>query len=66
MCAGAMIQSRVRTVYYGVKDLKSGVADSIINIFELPFNHHVHVESGLLAEESQKLLKDFFKKLRVK
>jgi len=66
MCAGAMIQSRVRSVYYGVKDTKSGVAESITNIFELPFNHHVHFESGILAEESQKLLKDFFKKLRVK
>lgn len=66
MCAGAMIQSRVRSVYYGVKDAKSGVAESIIDIFELPFNHHVYAESGILAEESQKLLKDFFKKLRVK
>jgi len=66
MCAGAMIQSRVRSVYYGVNDTKSGVAESITNIFELPFNHHVHSESGILAEESQKLLKDFFKKLRVK
>ncbi len=66
MCAGAMIQSRLRSVYYGVKDTKAGVAESITNIFELPFNHKVHVESGILAEESQKLLKDFFKKLRVK
>ncbi len=66
MCAGAMIQSRVRSVYYGVKDTKAGVAESMINLFELPFNHKVHVESGILAEESQKMLKTFFKKLREK
>lgn len=66
MCAGAMIQSRVRAVYYGVHDTKAGVAGSIINLFELPFNHKVHVESGILAEESQKMLKNFFKRLREK
>jgi len=66
MCAGAMIQSRVRSVYYGVHDTKAGVAESIINLFDLPFNHKVHVESGILAEESQKMLKTFFKKLREK
>lgn len=66
MCAGAMIQSRVRSVYYGVKDTKAGVAESLVNLFELPFNHKVHVESGILAEESQKMLKSFFKKLREK
>lgn len=66
MCAGAMIQSRVRHVYYGVKDYKSGVAGSILNMFELPFNHHVDVEGNLLAKESEQLLKTFFKKLRQK
>ena len=66
MCAGAMIQSRIRKVYYATKDLKSGVVDSIINIFELPFNHKVDQESGILEFESQKLLKDFFKEIRNK
>lgn len=64
MCAGAMIQSRIGKVHYATKDLKSGVVDSIINLFELPFNHHVHVESGLLEDESRALLKQFFKTLR--
>ncbi len=64
MCAGAMIQSRVRNVYYGVKDYKSGVADSIMDMFNLPFNHHVHVEGMIMAEESESLLKKFFKQLR--
>lgn len=66
MCAGAMIQSRIKKLYYGSKDPKSGVAESLTNIFNLPFNHKVHVESGILAEESQELLKSFFKKLRDK
>ncbi|PKK96900.1 MAG: tRNA-specific adenosine deaminase [Tenericutes bacterium HGW-Tenericutes-3] len=66
MCAGAMIQSRVKSVYYGAKDIKSGVVDSLTNIFDLPFNHHVQSESDILADESSKILKDFFKKLRVK
>ena len=66
MCAGAMIQSRVRNVYYGVKDYKAGVADSVMDMFELPFNHHVHAEGMIMAEESEALLKKFFKQLRTK
>lgn len=64
MCAGAIIQSRIKTVVYGTKDLKSGVASSIINVFELPLNHKVEVIGGVLEEESSKLLQDFFKNLR--
>ena len=66
MCAGAMIQSRIRYLYYGAKDPKAGVAESLTHLFELSFNHKVHVESGMMAEESQKILKSFFKKLRNK
>jgi len=66
MCAGAMIQSRVRSLYYGASDPKAGVAESMIHLFELPFNHKITVESGIMAEESQKILKTFFKKLRDK
>lgn len=66
MCAGAMIQSRIKNLYYGAKDPKAGVAESIIHLFDLPFNHKVSVESGILAEESQNMLKAFFKKLREK
>ncbi len=66
MCAGAMIQARVKNLYYGVKDYKSGVADSVLKMFELPFSHKVHVEGMIMAEESEKILKEFFKKLRKK
>ncbi|CCV64941.1 Probable Zn dependent nucleoside deaminase [Alteracholeplasma palmae J233] len=64
MCAGALIQSRVKALYYGSKDLKSGSIDSIINLQELPYNHKIEYESGILAEESTELLKRFFRELR--
>ncbi len=62
MCAGAMLQSRVERVVYGLDDPKAGSAGSLINILQFPgFNHSVKIIGGILAEESQKLLKDFFK-----
>ncbi len=64
MCAGAIIMSRMRSVYYGVKEYKSGAHDSIINLFDQPFNHHVGVQSGILEEECKTLLQSFFKQLR--
>ena len=66
MCAGAMIQSRIKNLYYGTKDPKAGAVGSVLNLLETPFNHHIHVVSGLMAKESQDLLKSFFKKLREK
>lgn len=66
MCAGAMVQSRIRKCYYGAYDLKNGVASSIINMFNLPFNHHVETEALIGNKESEKLLKSFFKQLRNK
>jgi tRNA(adenine34) deaminase len=64
MCAGAMLQARVHALFYGAKDPKAGVINSLFNMFDLPFNHKPYVESGLLAEESSALLKAFFKELR--
>jgi len=64
MCAGAMIQARVKRLVYSTKEPKSGVHQSITNIFSLPFNHEVIVESGLLEERSSEMLKDFFRTLR--
>jgi len=66
MCAGAMIQSRIKNLYYGAKDPKAGAVGSVINLMEIPFNHQIQVVSGMMAEESQELLKSFFKKLREK
>jgi tRNA(adenine34) deaminase len=66
MCAGAMIQSRIRRLFYGASDPKAGCVSSVAKLLEIPFNHHIDVESGILAEESQQLIKKFFQKLRKK
>lgn len=66
MCAGAMIQSRIRKVFYGADDPKAGVAQSMTTLFSLPFNHNVEVEGGLMATESKELLQTFFRTLRQK
>ena len=67
MCAGAIIQSRIRKLYIGAMNPKAGCAGSIINLFDEPrFNHHVEVTTGILKEESSMLLKNFFSNLRKK
>lgn len=66
MCAGAIIMSRIRSVYYGVKEYKSGAHESIVNLFDFPFNHHVGVQSGILEDECKTLLQSFFQTLRQK
>lgn len=64
MCAGAIINSRIKRVVYGAKDTKAGCCGSITDLFSMPFNHHPAVESGLLEEECAHLLADFFERLR--
>ncbi len=64
MCAGAIINSRIKRVVYGATDKKAGSCESVVNLFELPYNHKPIVESGLLAKECQSLLTNFFKELR--
>jgi len=64
MCSGTMIQSRLKRLVYGAKEPKSGVHQSLTNLFSLPFNHEVEVVSGLLEEQSSQLLKAFFRELR--
>ena len=65
MCAGAIIQSRIKKVYIGAMDEKTGACGSVLNLLsDYKFNHVVEVESGFLKEECEKMLKDFFKLLR--
>lgn len=67
MCAGAIIQARIRSVYFGAWDPKAGAAGSVVNIFgEGRFNHKVEVYQGILEDRCSKLLKDFFMHLRNK
>lgn len=66
MCAGAIINSRIRRVVYGAADTKAGCCGSVTDLFAMPFNHHPAVEQGLRAEEAQELLQAFFKDLRAR
>lgn len=61
MCAGAMMHARLSRVVYGATDKKTGVAGSVLNIFDqAQLNHHTEVVGGVLADECSQLLRDFF------
>ena len=65
MCAGAIIQARLKKVYIGTMDYKTGACGSVLNLFkDYTFNHQVEVETGILENECEGILQDFFKKLR--
>ncbi len=65
MCAGAIIQARLRNLYIGTSDLKAGAAGSVIDVFRVEaFNHKVEVSWGLLEEKCSGILKEFFQELR--
>ena len=66
MCSGAIIQSRIKDLYFGAYDLKTGAAGSVFNLFDYPFNHKVNVCGGILENECSQIIKDFFKELRQK
>ena len=64
MCAGAIINARIRRVVYGVKDEKAGCCGSVADFFAMPFSHTPLSRSGILSEECGRLLTDFFTQLR--
>lgn len=65
MCAGALINSRIKTVYIGTLDPKTGACGSVLNLLkDYKFNHNVELETGILQQECEELLKKFFKELR--
>jgi tRNA(adenine34) deaminase len=65
MCAGAVVQSRIARLVFGAWDPKAGACGSIFDIpAERRLNHRVEVMGGLLAQESQQLLQEFFRELR--
>ncbi len=65
MCAGAIINSRIKKVYVGALDEKTGAVGSVLNLFEdYTFNHRVESETGILKTECEDILKTFFKELR--
>ena len=65
MCAGAIINSRIKKVYIGTMDNKTGAVGSILNLFDdYIFNHKVEFETGILKDDCEIILKRFFKDLR--
>lgn len=65
MCAGALIQSRIKKVYIGTMDYKTGACGSVLNLLkDFKFNHIVEVENGVMQQECEEILKNFFKELR--
>ena len=65
MCAGAILSARIPRVVYGASDAKFGAVRSVCSLFDMRFNHHPVVESGILEEEAAALMTEFFQNLRV-
>lgn len=66
MCTGAIILSKVRSVYFGAFEPKFGACGSMYNIVQSEKNNHKpNVYSGIYADESKGLLEEFFKKIRI-
>jgi len=65
MCAGLLVHSRINTLVFGARDLKTGAAGSIIDLLDHPkMNHKVEVIEGVLAQECGQKLSSFFKRRR--
>jgi len=65
MCAGAIMQSRIKQLVYGAMDLKGGATGSVMNVLDYTlWNHRVDVVAGVLEEECVDILKSFFRRLR--
>ena len=67
MCAGAIIQARIKKVFFGTENKKAGCAGSILNILcEKRFNHQTEIISGIMRQECSELMSKFFHELRDK
>ena len=64
MCAGAIVNARIRRVYYGARDEAMGACGGVLNLFMERFPHTPELVGGLLADECRAVLSDFFRALR--
>lgn len=64
MCAGAILNARLRKVTFGAYDSKNGAVESVLRMFDYPFTHKPLYEGGVLEAECAALLTDFFRDLR--
>lgn len=66
MCAGTIVNSRIKRVIFGAKNPKAGAFGSVLDLNTYPLNHKPEIISGIMEEEVSSLLSDFFKILREK
>ncbi|HCS73248.1 MAG TPA: tRNA-specific adenosine deaminase [Clostridiales bacterium] len=67
MCAGAVLQARIRQLIFGARDPKAGCAGSLYNLLQDPrFNHQTEVVEGVLEEDCSQIMKDYFRQKRNK
>jgi tRNA(adenine34) deaminase len=65
MCAGALIQARIRRLIYGARDERAGAVQSRFQICDTDFlNHRIEVREGVLEDECRALVQDFFRRRR--
>jgi len=67
MCAGAFVLARVKKIYFGASDPKTGACGSLINIANnKQLNHRITIKKGILEQDCSRLLQDFFRRKRLK
>ena len=66
MCAGAIVWSRIQTLYIGAMDPKAGSCGSVVNLFDLPYNHRPEITRGVLEDACASELRTFFRTLRAR
>ena len=64
MCMGALILARIKNLYFGAKDIKSGACGSALDISKIKLNHKINVYGGLLEQDCARIIKEFFKNKR--
>ncbi len=67
MCAGALVNARIKRLVFGAKDERFGAVESVFNICNnSSLNHQIEIKSGVLAEECRALVQEFFRRKRLK
>ncbi len=67
MCAGALVNARIKRLVYGAADDRFGAVESLFNICNnRSLNHRIEITSGVLEDECRKLMQDFFRAKRLK
>ena len=64
MCAGAIVNARIRHVFYGARDREMGACGGVLNLFMESFPHTPQLTGGILAEDCRQILSDFFQSIR--